>query len=68
MLQLVKDDGLRGLELPLHGSGGAAWDAKKARGIPGFETAWGLLLKGDPSLPVAEAGLEPAQGLLPEGF
>jgi integrase len=41
---------------------------RKAQEIPGFDAVCRLLSKDGFSLTMAEAGLEPAQGLLPEGF
>jgi len=41
---------------------------KKAQEIPGFDSICLLLAEGGFPLNMAEAGLEPAQGLLPEGF
>ena len=41
---------------------------RKAQEIPGFDAVCRLLARDGFPLRMAEAGLEPAQGLLPEGF
>ncbi len=66
--KLAHGVGSKGLGSSVDGSTANHPKTKKAREIPGFVSICRLLAEGGFPLRMAEAGLEPAQGLLPEGF
>jgi integrase len=66
--KLAHSKGSKGLGSSLDDSTAARPRMRKAQEIPGFVSICRLLAEGGFPLSMAEAGLEPAQGLLPEGF
>lgn len=67
-IMLSIGDDSKGLGSSVDGSEAIRSKMRKAQEIPGFDAVCRLLTRDGFALPVAEAGLEPAQGLLPEGF